>query len=391
MNREKVSALLLKNADLYSPEPMGRRDVLILAGKIFQIAQDLQEGALKEALPGLEVLDLQGAIAAPGIIDHHNHFGGAGGEGGFQFRTPPAQLSSFIKAGITGAVGLLGTDGYNRSLEELLAKARGLEAEGLSTWIYTGSYQVPGPTMTGSAGRDICLIDKVIGCKMALSDHRCSHPGTDQIRALVSEVRVSAMLAGKRGVVCVHMGSEVPGLEPLRRALAGSDVPLSQFVPTHVGRTPELTADAVRWVKEGGLADITAGGSGQSLRALEAFIAGGADLSQVMVSSDGNGSMPKFNEKKELVSMAVGDPSTILEMINQGHEAALAPLERLFALTSSNVARWLGLNGKGELKKGFDGDLIVLEPPSLALRHVIAKGQIMMKEGVLLAKGTFEN
>mgnify|MGYP000332328188 FL=1 len=185
--------LLLKHVDLYAPEHVGVRDLLILGGRVAAAEADLTVN-----VPDLETIDTRGAIAAPGIVDHHNHFGGAGGEGGFNFRTPPAQLSTFVKAGITTAVGLLGTDGYSRSLTELLAKARALEIEGLSTWIYTGAYQLPGPTITGRTGTDIAWIDKVIGCKMALSDHRSSHPSPEAIRALVSDVRVAGMLSGRR-------------------------------------------------------------------------------------------------------------------------------------------------------------------------------------------------
>ena len=216
--------LLLKNIDLYAPEHVGLTDLLILGGTIAAV-----ERGLDVKIPGLETIDAEGLVAAPGIVDHHNHFGGAGGEGAFNFRTPPAQLSTFVKAGITTAVGLLGTDGFSRSLTELLAKARALDIEGLSTWMYTGSYQLPGPTITGKVGHDIAWIDKVIGCKIALSDHRSSHPAVETIRALVSEARVAGMLSGKAGVVCVHMGSEASGLEPLREAVSGTGVPLSQL------------------------------------------------------------------------------------------------------------------------------------------------------------------
>ncbi|MEA3285332.1 MAG: beta-aspartyl-peptidase, partial [Synergistota bacterium] len=170
-----------------------RRDLLSVSGKIVVIDGPIDEGSIGICLPDLKVLDAGGCKVVPGFIDQHNHFNGAGGEGGPAFRTPPAELSSFLKAGVTGAVGLLGTDGVSRSLEELLAKARGLEAEGLSTWIYTGSYRIPSPAMTGSTMRDMVLIDKVIGVKMALSDHRCSHPSVQEIRRLVSDVRTAGM------------------------------------------------------------------------------------------------------------------------------------------------------------------------------------------------------
>ena len=31
------------------------------------------------------------------------------------------------------------------------------------------------------------------------------------------------------------------------------------FLPTHVERTPELAADGLRWLQEGGCVDLTAG------------------------------------------------------------------------------------------------------------------------------------
>jgi len=379
---DKITALLLKNADVYAPEHLGYKDILVVGSKIVAVeeAQDVK-------LPNLTTLDLEGAIVGPGIVDHHNHFNGAGGEGGCNFRTPPAQLSTFIKAGITSTVGLLGTDGYGRSLVELLQKAKALEIEGLSTWIYTGSYQIPGPTITGTVGKDIMLLDKVIGCKMALSDHRSAHPNIDMIRALVSEVRVAGMLAGKRGVVCVHMGTETDGLNLLREAVKATQIPLTHFMPTHVSRSDALLTDAIAWVKEGGVADITA--NKNTPAAVDKFITGGANLENLCFSSDGNGSMPKFNAAGECIGVGVGDPSTILQAIKACAQAKIAELDKLFACASTNPAKWLFLPGKGKLEAGYDGDLMILDK-ELNLTGLLAKGRIMLHAGKLLAKGTFE-
>ncbi|MDY3867955.1 MAG: beta-aspartyl-peptidase [Pyramidobacter sp.] len=374
--------VILKNVDLYAPEHVGVSDVLVLGGKVAEVGKELDV-----SVPELEVIDCEGLVGAPGIIDHHNHFGGAGGEGGFNFRTPPAQLSSFVKAGITSAVGLLGTDGFGRSLVELLQKSRALEIEGLSTWIYTGSYQIPGPTITGSVGRDITLIDKVIGCKMALSDHRSLHPSVETIRQLISEVRVAGMLSGKRGVVCVHMGSEESGLEPLRQAVKGLGVPLSQFMPTHVARCDALLGDAVRWVSEGGVADITAGG--KTPDAVARFVAAGVPLENICFSSDGNGSMPRFDAAGNLVGMGIGNPTTILSSIAECAARKTAPLSALFAMSSANPAKWLGLAGKGRVEKGFDADIMLLDE-KMELRSLLGKGRMMMRDGSVLVKGTFE-
>ena len=374
--------LLVKNADLYAPEHLGITDLLVLGGKIAAV-----EKGLDVKVPDLEIIDADGLIAAPGIVDHHNHFNGAGGEGAFNFRTPPAQLSTFVKAGITTAVGLLGTDGFSRSLTEVLAKARSLDLEGLSTWMYTGSYQLPGPTITGRVGSDIAWIDKVIGCKMALSDHRSSHPAAEMIRALVSEVRVAGMLSGKAGVVCVHMGSEPTGLKPLREAVAGTSIPLSQFMPTHTTRCPELLAETVGWVKDGGVADITA--DEKTPGAVARYVAEDADLSHICFSSDGNGSMPRFDAAGNFAGMGVGDPSSILQAIGDCARAGDAPLESIFACASANPAKWLKLPGKGRLEKGCDADMMLLDK-DCTLQTLVARGRVMMRDRHVLVKGTFE-
>lgn len=377
---------LLTGGEVYGPRPLGVMDVLILGGKIASVSPSMDRSCLS-AVPDLSIWDCSGCKVIPGLIDQHNHFNGAGGEGGPAFRTPPAQLSSFVKAGITGAVGLLGTDGICRSLEELLAKARGLEEEGLSTWIYTGSYQIPSPTLTGSVMRDIALIDKVIGVKMALSDHRCSHPSVEELRRLVSDVRVAGMVSGKPGIVCVHMGSESSGLEPLRDALRGTDVPTAHFLPTHVSRCDELLEDGIRFISEGGHVDLTAGDDTPT--SVERIARSGADMSRVTLSSDGNGSLPVFDENKRMIGMGVGSPDSILNQIRATVLDDIATLETMVSMATKNVADHLGLREKGRIAPGFDGDLAVLGD-GMELRHVVARGRISMEDGKVLAKGNFE-
>jgi len=48
-------------------------------------------------------------------------------------------------------------------MTSLLAKARALEAEGVSTFIHAGSYEVPVQTLTGSIRSDLVVVDKVVG------------------------------------------------------------------------------------------------------------------------------------------------------------------------------------------------------------------------------------
>jgi len=204
----EMSFILIKRGEIYSPEYNGNKDILIVNDKILLIDRNIAESTVYVLDKNIKIINASKYIVIPGFIDQHVHINGAGGEGGPQYRTPPIQLSELTKAGITSVIGLLGTDGVARSLKALLMKSRGLENEGISTWLYTGAYQYPSPTITGDILSDLMLIDKVIGVKIALSDHRSSHPTIDELRKVTSKARVGGMLAGKVGIVHVHMGSE---------------------------------------------------------------------------------------------------------------------------------------------------------------------------------------
>ena len=390
--------LLIKNAQIYAPEALGSRTLIVEGQKIVAILPPDAEpdlGVLEQVFGPAEVLDAAGGIAMPGIIDRHVHFNGAGGEGGPSFRPPPLQLSSFVRAGITSVVGLTGTDGTCRGLRDLLMKARGLEDEGLSTWILTGSYALPSPTLTGGVMDDLCLIDKVIGLKLALSDHRSSHPSVEELRRAVSDARVGGMLSGKAGTVCVHMGSERSAFEPLLAALEGTDIPVAQFAPTHVSRSEELLAASVAYAQAGGTLDLTAAPGENPIfgiptkRAVSYLLSRGVAPSRITLSSDGNGSMPRFDISGKMIGMGIGPVDSVLASVVELMAAPEVGPERAISMATSYVADQLSLKGKGRLEKGYDADILVLDGQNRP-KHVLAKGRVMMKDGTVQVKGTFE-
>ena len=128
---------LLKNCNVYAPEHLGRRDILVVENKIRAIEENL---SVWENMPGVEVFDLGGKITCPGIIDIHVHITGGGGENGPASRTPELKLTDYTRYGVTTVLALLGTDGISRSVENLLFKARALEEEGITTFMLTGNY-----------------------------------------------------------------------------------------------------------------------------------------------------------------------------------------------------------------------------------------------------------
>jgi len=390
--------ILIKGGEIYAPKYSGSKDVLIANDKILLIDKYIPERTAYTLNKNAKIIDASECIIIPGFIDQHVHINGAGGEGGPQYRTPPIQLSDLTKAGITSVIGLLGTDGVARSLKALLMKARGLENEGISTWIYTGAYQFPSPTITGSISSDIMLIDKVIGIKIALSDHRSSHPTIDELRRVTSEARVGGMLSGKAGIVHIHVGTEKLSLIPLLEIIKNTDVPIEQFAPTHLNRSTELFREAIEFGKLGGYVDITAGVSQEygfyeaikPSKAIKKLIKNGVPIKRVTMSTDGNGSMPKFNEKRELICMLIASVSSLHKEFVDIVKKEEIPIGDAISITSTNIAEHLKLYQKGEVKVGKDADILILDKNTLQIKHVIAKGKIMIENEKVIKLGTFE-
>ncbi|MEA1939397.1 MAG: beta-aspartyl-peptidase, partial [Candidatus Caldatribacteriota bacterium] len=391
-----MSFILLKGGKVYTPNYSGSKDLLIVNDKIFLIDENILESSIYKFDKEVKIIDVSKCIVMPGFIDQHVHINGAGGEGGPQYRTFPIQLSEFIKAGITSAIGLLGTDGFARSLKSLLMKARGLENEGMSTWIYTGAYQYPSPTITENITYDLMLIDKVIGVKIAIADHRSSHPTTDELIKVASKTRVGGMLATKAGIIHVHMGSEKIGLNPLFKIVENTDIPIEQFAPTHLNRNETLLKQAIEFGKMGGYIDLTTGiptenklnGSLKASKAVDRLLKNGVSLERITLSTDGNGSMPKFNNKKEIVGMIIASVSSLHnEFVDMIKEEKI-PIEEAIKMTSTNIAKHLKLKQKGEIKVGKDADIVMLDENSLQVKYVIAKGQVMMENKKIMKFGT---
>ncbi|HAJ31960.1 MAG TPA: hypothetical protein DCK79_01080 [Candidatus Atribacteria bacterium] len=66
------------------------------------------------------------------------------------------------------------------------------------------------------------------------------------------------------------------------------------------------------------------------------------------------------------------------------------PIENAIRVTSTNIAKHLKLDQKGEIKEGKEADLLVLDKDSLQIKYVIAKGEIMMENEKIMKFGTFE-
>lgn len=390
---------IIRNAKVYQPEYAGVKDILVLGDRIAALGENLKAdfGGCVE----VREIDAEGMAAVPGFIDSHEHILGGGGEGGFHTRTPEASLGDLVRNGITTVVGCIGTDGVGRDMAALLAKAHALENEGITTYAYTGSYQVPVHTLTDSLMKDIMMLDKVIGVgEVAISDHRSSQPSFEEFARIAADARVAGMLSGKAGIVNVHLGDSDRRLDLIRRVIKETEIPASQFLPTHVNRNAALFEDCLNFAAEGGNIDFTGNedidyweticDEVRVCRGIRMLLDRGISSDRFTISSDGQGSMPVFNEKGEFQGIGIGKASCLLKEVRECVQREEIPLEIAVKGITSNPASILKLERKGHIKVGLDADICLLEEGTLELNTVIAKGQIMVRDGEQKVFGTFE-
>jgi beta-aspartyl-dipeptidase (metallo-type) len=383
---------LLTNAQIFAPEDLGFRHVLIGGGRIIAISDNKAELTVAHATE----IDLEGQRLIPGFIDGHAHVTGGGGESGFKTRVPPVPLGQFTRAGVTSVVGVLGTDDTTRDTRSLLAQTRALREEGIGAWCHTGGYHVPPVTLTGSVRDDIVYLDPVIGVgELALSDHRSSQPTRDELLRIASDAHVAGMISGKAGIVHLHLGDGERGLDLVRQALQLSELPARVFNPTHINRRKALFDEAIELAGNGSTVDITAFPVAEEEDAWPADVAllkyleSGAPADRVTISSDGGGCLPVFNEQGEMLHMDIGRPASLIETLRTllGNGVAL---EQVLPAFTSNVADILRLHDRGRIRAGDAADLIVLDDEN-AISDVMIAGIWHVQAGTQQVFGQFEN
>jgi beta-aspartyl-dipeptidase (metallo-type) len=386
--------LLIQGAQLHAPEPLGSQDILVAGGRIAAIAPDIDLHS-----PYVRRMDARGLRVVPGFLDCHVHILGGGGEGGFATRTPELRLGDAIQGGVTSVVGCLGTDGIGRSLETLVAKARSLEEQGLHTRLLTGSYGVPPVTLTGSVERDLMLIDLFVGVgELAISDNRSSQPTRAELARVAAQARRGGMLAGKAGIVNLHLGDGPGGLDPIFDLVATTELPITQFLPTHVNRNPHLFQQAIRFGREGGCVDITTSGvpyfyetgTVPPARALRLLLEAGVPSGNVTFSSDGQGSLPLFGAGGVLEGLEVGSVQSLHATFAEAVLQEGVPLEAALRAITANPARIFKEKDRGRLAVGCMADLVFLDAANLAVHTVLAAGRTLMENGVACVRGNYE-
>jgi beta-aspartyl-dipeptidase (metallo-type) len=366
---------IIHGGEVYTPKPAGTPTLLLADSKIAHM------GALeadKLLALGLEcdTIDARGCIVIPGFIDPHAHIIGAGGEEGFASRMPEIFWSQIVLAGVTTIVGLLGTDTSTRNLSCLHAKVAQLTDEGLTALMYTGGFELPPRTMTGSVMDDIVTIDKIIGTgEVAISDYRWVDPQLDALAHVVTETMVAGKIAGKAGVTHFHTGEGKRRLGLLHELLDNYDVRPECLYPTHVNRNEELLEDAIRLAKRGAFVDMDTIDENTS-KWLRFYHEHEGPLDRLTASSDAH--TPSGSNRKLYEQFVACVQETDLG------------LSQVLPIFTSNTAAALKLKRKGSLAVDNDADVVILDKDTLEIRHLFTMGRHVIADGELVVQSRQE-
>lgn len=363
--------ILFKNCKIYSPDPLKETEVLVVGDKVAAISD-------KISISGIDVqeVDLQGRYLVPGFIDQHVHVIGGGGQFGFSSMIPEVTVPELVQVGTTTVLGLLGTDGFVKQLQTLYSKTKALCEQGLSAYMLTSYYGLPERTMMGSVAEDLIFIDKVIGCKLAMSDDRSSFPTEQEILRLVNQVRLGGFTSGKHGILHIHLGNLETKIDTLLSIVDKYPTLISYLSPTHCIRTRPLFDQCVEFAKKGGMMDISTGGTKftDPWKAVGIALEQGAPLENLTFSSDGHGGVKRVNpETGEVTYTPAPLDINYKAFVNLVKDGVL-PIEKALTLLTSNPARNLSLKNKGKIAVGCDADFVVLDD-SLAISEVYAMGR----------------
>ena len=365
---------LIVNGEVYGPKPKGTADVLILGGKIARIGR-VDRAAVEGLGVEVNIIDASGCVVTPGFFDPHEHLHGGGGEEGFSSQTPEIRLEEIVTAGVTSVVGCLGVDITTKTMAGLLARAKALKEQGISAFVWSGGYPVPGESLLKSTRDDIIFIEEIIGAgEIAISDERAVEPDAHDLARLVIDVHVGGLLNRKGGVTHFHVGDGKKRLESIRKLLSETEVKPDWLYLTHIGRNEAVMKEAIDLAGKGVFVDIDVVEEDLA-KWLRFYFDNDGDPAQLTVSSDAS----------------LSSPGTLYEQLRGCIVEHGFSLEQVLPLVTTNTARVLKLDAKGTLDDGKDADVLVLRKDSLEIVEVIARGQRLLAEGRLNVEDPFHN
>lgn len=392
-----MSALLVRGGDAVLADRVIRADVLVADGVVAAVGRDLDAA-------GAEVLDAGGLVVLPGAIDPHVHFGWPGAADGFAEGSVAAACGGvtsvlefavqFPGEDVLDAVGRWRRRAADSVLDvgfhvvasdarpATLAGLRELAGSGVPsvkmfmTSRHSGGLGISDAEMfaimetvaaTGGLAMAHCENDSLVELlsgrlvaagRTSAGAHRHARPDWVEAEAVGRAIRLAA--AAGAAFYVPHLSSAA-GLAEVRAAQAAGQPVLAETCPQFLVLSDAVydRPDAARWV----MSPPIKGPADQ-----EALWDGLLDGSVVTVGSDhcpypDDAKAEHAQDDFRLVPNGVPGAETLLPLLyDSGVVSGRFGLVELARITSANPARIFGLDGKGAIAPGLDGDLVLLDP-----------------------------
>ena len=219
---------------------------------------------------------------------------------------------------------------------------------------------------------------------------------------LAADARVGGMLSGKAGILNIHLGDGARHLDLIERVVHETEIPVTQFLPTHINRNSHLFEAAVSFAREGGCVDFTGNEDIDSWEkitdevrvctGIRRLLDAGISENNFTISSDGQGSLPRFSPSGQYEGLGIGKASSLLKEVRECVMREHLPWAPFLRAVTSNPARILKLNTKILLPADRRRYFVCLIKDSLLLHTVIAKAEARSwYETACLRSGTFDN
>ena len=97
------------------------------------------------------------------------------------------------------------------------------------------------------------------------------------------------------------------------------------------------------------------------------------------MSSDGNASLPVFDEAGKLTDLQVGEVKSLHAAMKEAVQEFSVPLVEALTSITKSPANILGLTTKGRIEQNLDADLVLLDKATLDILAVYSRGKELSK------------
>lgn len=352
---------IFKNGEVYIGDRFEKCDFLVVGTKIAKIGP-IDSKDVRSLGVETETVDCTDMYVLPGFIDSQICMAGGSGESGFLSQPPRITIDECIRGGITTAVGAIGVDTITKTMSNLFSCVRAFREAGLSSYAYSGGYEIPPRTLTGDLRHDIFFVDEIIGAgEISIADRRAPEPSTDSLARVVIDAYTSGLMTGKAGVTRLHVGDGKKRLSTAFQMMEDHEIIPETLYFTHMERSKELLEDGIVAARSGCYVDFDI-----QERDLDVWYKlyreRGGRPDRLSFSSDAG---------------ACGPAELWLEIRKCVLEHKL-PLGETIRHVTTVPAEALKLRNKGRIEVGCDADIVVASQKDLEIRHVLANGRFFM-------------